>query len=98
MLTALLVSMVVTCAKAQPHPLPVESVRCEGADRVRRDVFGQEVSRAMNACTVVRCEGTDWDRREYSGQELERRVQGCFRPAPVRLTTQPWKFGLSGRG
>jgi hypothetical protein len=100
MLTALVVAMVVTCKPYHPVPPPPQvTVRCEGADQVRRDVSGRELSRAFLACTQVRCEGTDQVRRDGSGLVIERRFRACVPPTPVRLTTQPgWKFGLSGRG
>lgn len=97
MLTALMVAMVVTCKPYQPMPPAPQQVtaRCEGADQVRRNVFGEEVGRVSWACTTVRCEGFDQVRRETSGRELERRLSACRPPTPVRLTIQPgWKFGL----
>lgn len=99
MLTAMLVSMVVTCRFNHPTPPPVVTVQCEGADQVRRDAAGRELSRATWACTQVRCEGFDQVRRTSQGALVERRSQLCQPPAPVRLTNQPgWSFGLSGRG
>jgi hypothetical protein len=47
MFTALIVTAVLHCKPYRPPhpPPPVVHVRCEGSDQVRRDDFGNELSR-----------------------------------------------------
>lgn len=102
MLTTMMISMLVGCMKMPPHPPPpvASTIRCEGADQVRRDSFGNEVGRWTLApmCNQVRCERQDWVRRDVDGQELARWLGApqCSAPQRVRLTATPgWRYGLS---
>jgi hypothetical protein len=70
MFTAL-VAIAVSCA---PLNRPPTTLRCEGADQVRRDHDGRELARWTNApsCTRAVCEGSDFVRRTAYGAELDR--------------------------
>lgn len=78
MVTALTVSLLLSCRMVAPVPqtAPVR-VTCEGADRVRRNHDGQEIGRAVNACTTVRCEGSDRVRRTYASTVVSRDRNAC---------------------
>jgi len=65
MLTALLVSMAVTCMPApRPPPPPVVTVHCEGNDAVRRDARGAVIERRVRFLT------------DYQDQSYARRYRG----------------------
>lgn len=79
MFTTLAAAVILSCKPAY-HPTmppPPTTVACEGADQVRRNHDGLEVSRVMNACTTVRCEGSDSVRRTYEGAQVSRAVNAC---------------------
>lgn len=108
MFTTLMVTALLTCKPYHPPmpPPPPQTVSCEGADQVRRDLEGVELSRVRFAasCMSVRCEGFDFVSRDSRGLELSREpaTLRCMppRPRPVRLTSDPLpvRFGLSSRG
>jgi hypothetical protein len=54
--------------------MPQSTLACEGADQVRRDVFGQEIGRWSFApmCQHAQCEGSDFVRRDFRNVELAR--------------------------
>ena len=52
MLTSIVVSMLIHCARPMPLPPPpqrIVTVRCEGADQVSRDFNGHELGRWVAA-------------------------------------------------
>jgi hypothetical protein len=57
MLTSIALTLVLSCAKPATsdevyvRPPIVVSNRCEGRDRVERDVNGNQIRRFVNACT-----------------------------------------------
>jgi hypothetical protein len=75
MVTALIVTAVLSCKPYHPMPPPQTTLACEGADQVRRRTSdGAEVGRWHNAatCTRAACEGADFVRRDFRGAQLER--------------------------
>lgn len=80
MLTSFALAAALACMPYRPPPPPPPvhfTTRCEGADRVTRDVEGEELRRAVNACTTLQCEGPDQVRRSFDGQLLARHVNAC---------------------
>ena len=76
MFTTLAAALILSCKPTYYSPPPVTTA-CEGSDQVTRNHDGLEVSRAVNACTVVRCEGADRVRRTSAGYQLSRAVNAC---------------------
>ncbi len=76
MVTALIVTAVLSCKPYHPMPPPPETtLACEGSDQVRRRAFdGAELGRWRNApsCTRAACEGADFVRRDVQGAQVER--------------------------
>ena len=78
MLATIATALILSCKPYHPAPPPPPvTVTCEGSDQVRRNHDGLEVSRAVNACTMVRCEGGDRVRRTYDGYQVSRAVNAC---------------------
>lgn len=80
MLTSFALAAALACMPSRPPPPPPPvhfTTRCEGTDRVTRDVEGEELRRAVNACTTLQCEGPDQVRRSFDGQLLARHVNAC---------------------
>ena len=79
MLTTIALTLVLSCKRPSPPidelvvaPPPPVSSSCEGPDRVERNVYGYEVRRFANACTIARCEGADYVRRTLDGVTTQR--------------------------
>lgn len=93
MLTALMVTAVLSCKPYYPRPPPPETtLACEGADQVRRrSVDGAELERWRLApsCTHLACEGADQVRRDVNGVQVER---WSFAPQCMRTACEGFDF------
>ncbi len=112
MVTSIALALALSCRPYHPPPPrpPQEVVtRCEGSDRVSRDVEGFEVRRHRNACTSVQCEGPDQVRRTFEGLQVSRQLNACTlarcegRDLVVRsheglvVSRQAWRCGPAPR-